>query len=120
MNAPLVRLPRDTAGRFEMPLPPQDQPPPKTEVSEYEGVGMQLAQDGPRLYVWQTFEGSPAEAAGIQHGDTLVAVDGEPARAPSEQVIPRIMGPAGTAVKLTVQRGAETLDFIVRRRAIRF
>ena len=47
-------------------------------------------------YVWQTFEGSPAEAAGIQQGDTIVAIDGQPARGPAEQVIPRILGPAGS------------------------
>ncbi|MBK7863238.1 MAG: carboxypeptidase regulatory-like domain-containing protein [Archangiaceae bacterium] len=124
LSVPLGRAPRDNVGRVELPLPPEpDAKAPANkapEVTEYEGVGMQLATEGPRVYVWQTFEGSPAEAAGIQHGDTVVAVDGQPARAPVDQVIPRIMGPSGTAVKLTLQRGAETLDFVVRRRAIRY
>lgn len=124
MSAPLNRVPRDSAGRLELPLPPEGPVDPKAakrpEVTEYEGVGMQLANDGPRVFVWQTFEGSPAEAAGIQHNDTLVAVDGQPAKAPADSIIPRILGPSGTAVTLTVQRGGETLDFVVRRRAIRY
>jgi hypothetical protein len=122
MAAPLSKVPRDNGGRLELPLPPESGgPPPKSaEVQEYEGVGMQLAQDGPRVYVWQTFEGGPAEAAGILRGDTIVAVDGFPARAPADSIIPRIQGPSGTAVTLTMQRDGETMDFVVRRRAIRF
>ncbi|MBL8955653.1 MAG: carboxypeptidase regulatory-like domain-containing protein [Myxococcaceae bacterium] len=122
--SPMGHAPRDGAGRIEMALPPDGAPqnaakrPP--EVTEYEGVGMQLATDGPRVIVTQTFEGSPAEAAGIQYGDTIVAVDGQPARAPADQVIPRILGPAGSAVKLTMMRNGEQLDFVVRRRAIRY
>jgi hypothetical protein len=123
-GAPLARVPKDGAGRLEMPLPPEPTDPKleakPPQMTEYEGVGMQLATDGPRVYVWQTFEGSPAEAAGILHGDTIVAVDGQPAKAPADQVIPHILGPAGTAVTLTLQRGGETLDFVVRRRAIRY
>ncbi len=119
---PMGYAPRDSAGRIELPLPvdgaePSKRPP---EVQEYEGVGMQLATEGPRVYVWQTFEGSPAEAAGIQQGDTIVAVDGQPAKAPADQVIPRILGPAGSAVTLTLLRNGEQLDFVVRRRAIRY
>lgn len=124
MSALLSQIPRDSAGRLELPLPPENpgaaQQQKRPEVTEYEGVGMQLANDGPRVFVWQTFEGSPAEAAGIQQGDTIVAVDGQPARAPADQIIPRILGPSGTAVTLTLQRGGETLDFVVRRRAIRY
>jgi carboxyl-terminal processing protease len=70
--------------------------------------------------VWQTFEGGPAEAAGILRGDTIVAVDGFPAQAPAESIIPRIQGPSGTPVTLTMRRDGETMDFVVRRRAIRF
>lgn len=124
MSAPLGKVPRDSAGRLELPLPPEGPIDPRAakrpEVTEYEGVGMQLANDGPRVYVWQTFEGSPAEAAGIQQGDTIVAVDGQPAKAPADSIIPRILGPSGTAVTLTMQRAGETLDFVVRRRAIRY
>jgi hypothetical protein len=122
MSAPLARVPRDNGGRLELPLPPESGGPPSKspEVQEYEGVGMQLAADGPRVYVWQTFEGGPAEAAGILRGDTIVAVDGFPAQAPAESIIPRIQGPSGTPVTLTMRRDGETMDFVVRRRAIRF
>jgi hypothetical protein len=124
LSLPLAKVPRDNGGRLELVLPADNGAPPVAmkppEVQEYEGIGMQLAQDGPRVYVWQTFEGGPAEAAGILKGDTIVAVDGVPARAPAESVIPAIKGPSGTAVTLTLQREGETLDFVVRRRAIRY
>lgn len=124
MSSPLNRVPKDASGRLELPLPAEAPADPKREkapeVTEYEGVGMQLATDGPRVFVWQTFEGSPAEAAGIQHGDTIVSVDGFAAKAPADTVIPHILGPAGTAVTLKLMRGTETLDFVVRRRAIRY
>jgi C-terminal processing protease CtpA/Prc len=122
LSLPLAKVPRDNGGRLELDLPADTGAPPAKppEVQEYEGVGMQLAQDGPRVYVWQTFEGGPAEAAGILKGDTILAVDGMPARAPADSVIPAIKGPSGTAVTLTMQRDGETLDFVVRRRAIRY
>jgi hypothetical protein len=121
MGSPTNRLRRDSSGRLEIPLPAEDSAPSNTpEVTEYEGIGAQLGNDGPKVVVWAVFEGSPAEAAGIQRGDVLLAVDGQPARAPADQVIPRILGPSGTSVSLTLQRSAETLDVAVRRRAIRY
>ncbi len=128
LSMPIGRVPRDNVGRLELALPPEAGggalgalPPAKApEVPEDEGIGMQLAVEGPRVYVWQTFEGSPAESAGIIHGDTIVAVDGSEAHAPADTVIPHILGPAGTAVTLTLQRGGETMDFVVRRAAIRY
>lgn len=121
-SAPIDRLPKDSSGRLELPVArqpdPNQKPPP--EVTEYEGIGAQLAEEGPRVYVWYPFPGSPAENAGLLHGDTIAAVDGQPARAPASTVIPRIMGPAGSLVTLTVVRDGKTLDFTLRRRAIRY
>ena len=89
-------------------------------ILEYEGVGMQLSGDRERVWIAQVYENSPAEVAGIQNGDVILTVDGQPvaAAAPIERVVKQIVGPAGSVVKITVRRGAETLDFSVRRRAI--
>ena len=54
-------------------------------------------------------EDSPAAAAGLEPGDRIVAVDGEPAGDPLT-VDQRLRGLAGRSVRLTVERGATTVD----------
>lgn len=96
-------------------------PEPKTDrLTEYEGVGMQLSGDKDRAWIAQVYENSPAETAGIQNGDVLVAIDGRPVVVAGnlEAVVKQIIGPAGSVVQITVQRNGETLQFSVRRRAI--
>jgi regulator of sigma E protease len=52
---------------------------------------------------------SPAAAAGLEPGDRIVAIDGEPAGDPlaADQ---RLRGLAGRAVRLSIERGAAALD----------
>ena len=64
----------------------------------------------------------PAERAGIRNGDVLVAVGsqslaslGGDATARLNAAVPKIRGASGTSVTLTVQRGATSLTFTVRR-----
>ena len=87
----------------------------------YEGVGMVLIDQPPRVWVREVFTGSPAELAGLRANDVLLLIDGVPAQAPAQKnVIPLIMGRAGTTVMITVQRGNEQLQFALRRGLIRF
>jgi hypothetical protein len=109
---------RDGATRLEVLLKPGTPRPQSERILEYEGVGMQLSGGGNQVTIAQVYENSPAELAGIQNGDRLVAIDGRAPAGPIEQVVKQIVGPAGSVVKLTVVRGAETLEFSVRRRAI--
>ena len=99
-------------------MQPGKSPPQGERILEYEGVGMQLQGDQNRIWINQVYENSPAELAGIQNGDTIVAIDGRPTVPPVEQVVQQILGPAGSVVKLTLRRGGELLEFSVRRRAI--
>ena|GEM_PF-1858596 len=111
---------RDGVARVEVLMNPGTPAPVSDRLTEYEGVGMQLSGDKDRAWIAQVYENSPAETAGIQNGDVLVAIDGRPVVVGGnlEGVVKQIVGPAGSVVQLTIRRGAETLQFSVRRRAI--
>lgn len=117
--APIERVPRDADGRLVLALRPGT---PRTRSFEpYEGIGAQLTEQGKSVQVFVTFEGSPAQAAGLLPGDEILSVNGESVEGlPVGQVVQRILGPAGTVVRLTVRRNGVVLDFLVRRRAIQF
>jgi carboxyl-terminal processing protease len=75
--------------------------------NEYVGIGIYSQadfEDG-RLVIISTFPGSPAEYAGIQSHDSILAVDGQPITADAGI---RTRGPRCTAVVLTVQSPGES------------
>jgi carboxyl-terminal processing protease len=92
----------------------------------YVGVGIHLVQEGDmvqekdeEIVVTALIEKSPAEKAGIEAGDVVVAVDGESVRDEDiSRVIERIRGPEGTEVELTVRRGEEEREFTLERTEI--
>jgi len=87
----------------------------------YEGIGAYVDMKGDFLTIIRPIEGSPAEAAGLQAGDAIIAVDGvDMTGIKPEEVREKVMGPAGTQVKLTVARKGESapLDFMVTRARI--
>jgi len=70
------------------------------------GIGIQTAVIDARLTVTATHEDSPARRAGIQPGDTVLGVDGEPVdRLGFVEARARIRGEAGTPVALTLASG---------------
>lgn len=76
-------------------------------ASEFVGVGVFIDADleRGRLVVRSVFPGSPAEYAGLQSHDSILAVDGAPV---SLDTGIRTLGPECTAVVLTVQSPGET------------
>jgi carboxyl-terminal processing protease len=61
-------------------------------------------------------EGSPAEAAGLQSGDVILAVDGESVVGSTiDDQVSRVRGPAGTDVTLTIDRDGEVSDLTITR-----
>jgi carboxyl-terminal processing protease len=91
-------------------LTPEEREERAEELSgSYVGIGVRIdaAEDGRPLIVG-VFRGSPAEAADLQPGDIIVAVDGEvTAGQDLDDVASRIRGEAGSTVLLTVQRGVD-------------
>lgn len=71
------------------------------------------------LVVVAPIEGSPAEAAGIQSGDIIRAVDGESVEGSTVQdEITKVRGPEGTEVTLTIDRDGDVFDLTITRAEI--
>lgn len=71
------------------------------------------------LEVVAPIHGSPAEAAGLQAGDVVQAVDGETVNGGTiEDAITRVRGPEGTDVTLTISRDGEVSDLTITRAQI--
>jgi carboxyl-terminal processing protease len=71
----------------------------------YEGIGAWVDPNQEYLTIVSPMEGSPAEEAGLQPGDQIIAVDGEDMTGiDGNLVIRRILGPAGSTVTLTIRR----------------
>ncbi|MFJ9536522.1 S41 family peptidase [Streptomyces sp. NPDC101225] len=89
---------------------------------QYTGVGLwaRRERDG-RIEVTKVASGSPAAAAGIRAGDRLRSIDGEKADGrPVTEVVSLLRGdpqdaPAGTAVRLGLERGTRAWTETVHR-----
>lgn len=80
--------------------------------SEYFGIGASIQNyvrgDQADTYITATFEGSPAQRAGLRYGDRIVEVDGVPMTGKSSlEVRDKIRGPRSSTVKLTLERAAD-------------
>jgi len=81
----------------------------------FEGIGafVHMREDG-KLEIANVFPGQPAEQAGLQSGDLVLAVDGESIVGYSiYEAIALIRGPAGTEVTLLIERPGEEETFEV-------
>lgn len=84
-------------------------------TGEYEGIGayVDLDEEG-KLVIVEPFEDSPAEQAGLQEGDRIIAVDGESiVGLELFGAIGKVRGPAGSQVTLLVERDGEIEPFEV-------
>lgn len=76
----------------------------RTAISaEFEGIGAEVEfRDGFAVIV-SPFDDSPAQRAGVQPGDVILAVDGEETTGQTlHEIVEAIKGPAGTDVTLTL------------------
>jgi carboxyl-terminal processing protease len=66
------------------------------------GLGITLAQHDATIVVQQAVSDGPAVQAGLDRGDTILAVDGEPVRQLDVGDVERLMaGPEGTGVRIS-------------------
>ena len=88
--------------------------------SSYSGIGLLLDfSDGKTLKVGATMEGQPAEAAGLQKGDQILAIDGTPVSdIEKDEVANHIRGEEGTFVVLTILRNGEEQEVSIERKTI--
>jgi carboxyl-terminal processing protease len=90
-------------------------------AGSYEGIGAIVDSTGEYLTIVSTFPGSPAEKVGIESGDQIIAVDHKDMTGTNPELVrQKVIGPAGTAVHLTVARkgAAAPLEFDVTRAKI--
>jgi carboxyl-terminal processing protease len=81
---------------------------------EYEGIGAWVDTTGEYLTIVSPMPGSPAEKAGLEPGDQIIAIDGEDMTGiDGSLVIRKVLGPAGTSLTLTIFREGEPEPFDV-------
>jgi carboxyl-terminal processing protease len=88
---------------------------------EYEGIGVWVDANLEYLTVISTMPGSPAEDAGLQPGDEIIAVDSEDVTGiDGNLVVRKILGPEGTTVLISIRREGEVepLEFLIERARI--
>jgi C-terminal peptidase prc len=87
--------------------------------ANYEGIGAFVSirrEEEPRIILLSVMTDSPAEEAGLQAHDAILAIDGEPIDPEEENPISRVRGPAGSSVTLTVRSPeSEARDVVVTR-----
>ncbi len=74
------------------------------------GVSLDMAFAGPGAMVESVTPGGAAEAAGLQAGDTITAVNGKPVADGTELIVAVRANAPGDQVTLEVQRGGESYD----------
>lgn len=87
---------------------------------DFTGIGavMKVIKKGGKtsIVVQQPFETGPGYKAGVRANDIVTHVDGKSVEGIDlSEVVNKIRGPKGTDVKLTIVRGADTLDFTITR-----
>jgi carboxyl-terminal processing protease len=89
-------------------------------TNSYQGIGVFVSvfdRPEPRIVLLSVMPGSPAEQAGLQAHDAILAIDGLPIQSGGEEdLVGQVRGPAGSEVTLTVRSpGEEVRDVVVER-----
>lgn len=88
--------------RFMSPAMVKDQE--SFDAGQFEGIGAEVDTQNGQIVIVTPLEGSPAQKAGVLPGDIILKVDGtDVSGLPLYTVVGRILGPAGTQVKITLQ-----------------
>jgi len=91
------------------------------EGEEYEGIGAWVDTGGDYLTIISPIPNSPAEEAGLQPGDQIIAIDGEDMTGIDPEIARQsVLGPKGSTVVLTIRREGieEPFDVTITRASI--
>ncbi len=77
-------------------------------AGSYQGIGAYVDTTGKYLTITSPIPGSPADKAGLQSGDQIIAIDHQDMTGINPEVArQKVLGPAGTTVHLTILRSGE-------------
>ncbi len=89
---------------------------------QFEGIGAEVQKKDDHIIIVAPMDNSPAERAGLHPGDIIQKVNGQDVTGQSlEEVVGRVLGPAGTKVTLTIidPKTGEARDVTVVRERIK-
>lgn len=100
--------------------PPAQELEAQSLQGEFGGIGVSIRRDDAGAVVLSPFEDMPAAKAGVLEGDVLIGVDDNliTPETTTDQISAWVRGPVDTDVKLTVQRGDQTLEFSMKRQVV--
>ena len=87
-------------------------------VGNFEGVGITFQINDDTIFVGDVIDGGPAEKVGLQRGDRIVRIDGQPATGDSINnsfVTTHLRGKKGTVVVVDILRDNRELSFHITR-----
>lgn len=88
-------------------------------TGEFSGIGVWLRNQSGRLAVASVLPSSPAQRAGLHKGDVIDSINGRVVKdLASEEAVTKIKGPAGSRVKLGVERNGRELVFTLTRTSL--
>ncbi len=87
---------------------------------DFVGIGVELTMSGDTPAVVRTIDGGPAQTAGLQANDRVIAIDDVPvAGLGLADVVVRLRGREGSSVDLTCQRDGQRFRALLVRRGLR-
>lgn len=92
----------------------------ESTTGEFGGLGIEVGREDGFIKVIAPIDNTPADRAGIESGDLIVAIDGQPLRELlPEEAANMMRGEPGTEVTITVSRqGLEPFDVTIEREVI--
>lgn len=92
----------------------------ETTTGEFGGLGIEVGREDGYIKVISPIDDTPADRAGIQAGDFIIAIDNKPVREMLPEEAANIMrGEPGTEVTVTISReGVEPFDVTIVREVI--
>jgi len=88
---------------------------------EFGGLGIEVTMENGLVKVVSPIDDTPAARAGIQPGDFIIALDGQPVMGLSlSEAVDKMRGPVDSDIKLTIQRGdKEPYDVTLTRAVVK-
>jgi carboxyl-terminal processing protease len=86
---------------------------------QFGGLGIEVTMENGLVKVVSPIDETPASRAGMRPNDLITHLDGEQIQGLSlQEAVERMRGPVGSQIRLTVRRGAETIEVTLTRARI--